>query len=220
MYVLIYLDKDHILDLPFYINASPICMPHNDAFIASQGPLDHTVENFWNMIYAKNVKLIIMLCNVQEKGRPKCAKYWPSKKLSLNKMTIELSSEEKDTNLVSRKFTLNDNTASREVTQLHFTSWPDHGVPDIDEVYDDFIRMIEKVDEMDSPVVVHCSAGIGRTGTFMSFYNIHKMLKNSNTISIFNIVRKLKEQRRGSVENVLQYKLIYSFLDKYIKKLI
>ncbi len=159
-----------------------------------------------------------MLCNVQEKGRPKCAKYWPSNKLSLSKFNVELSAEDKDLNLISRKFTLKDNTSSREVTQLHFISWPDHGVPEIDEVYDDFVKMIEKVEECDSPVVVHCSAGIGRTGTFISFYSIHKLLKKNNTLSIFNIVRQLKEQRRGSVENILQYKLLYSFLDKYLKK--
>jgi protein tyrosine phosphatase len=132
-----------------------------------------------------------------------------------------LAAEEKDTNLVIRKFNLKDNTTTREITQLHFISWPDHGVPEINEVFDDFIKMLEKVDEIDTPVVVHCSAGIGRTGTFMSFYNVHNTLKkNNNSFSIFNIVRKLKEQRLGSVENIVQYKLIYSFLDKYLKKII
>jgi protein tyrosine phosphatase len=173
------------------------------------------------MIYAKNVKMIVMLCNIQEKGRTKCAKYWPSKKLSLSKLTIEQISEEKSTNLVIRKFNIKDNNITKEVTQLHFISWPDHGVPEIDEVYDDFTKMIEKVEQAETPVVIHCSAGIGRTGTFMSFYNIDNYFKNKNTnISIFNIVRKLKEQRLGSVENILQYKLIYSFLDKYLKKLV
>jgi protein tyrosine phosphatase len=161
-----------------------------------------------------------MLCNLQEKGRIKCAKYWPSKKISLPKFSVEQTAEDKDLNLIIRKFNLKDNTNTREITQLHFISWPDHGVPDLDEVYDDFIKMIEKVDEVDPPVVVHCSAGIGRTGTFMSFYNIHKILEKNNSLSIFNIVRKLKEQRLGSVENILQYKLVYSFLDKYFKKII
>lgn len=164
--------------------------------------------------------MIIMLCNIKEKGRTKCAKYWPSRKLDLPNKSVEFISEEKSDNLIIRKFNLKDQNSTREITQLHFISWPDHGVPEIDQVYEDFTLMLKKVDEVNSPIIIHCSAGIGRTGTFISFYNIYKSLQSESSLSIFNIVRKLKEQRLGLVENILQYKLIYSFLDKYVKKLI
>ena len=180
------------------------------------------------MIYEKKAKLIVMLCNIKEKERIKCARYWPSKTASFNNFSIDPISINEEENLVTRKFTVKDENSSYELTQMHFISWPDHGIPEMDKVYNDFKKIIEEVENQHNeflPVVVHCSAGIGRTGTFISFYNVHNIIKNfkkdeSINLSIFNLVRKLKEQRMGLVENVLQYKLIYSFLDKNIKKIL
>jgi len=117
----------------------------------------------------------------------------------------------------------------RVINQLHFGGWPDHGVPKIDEVYSSFKKMIEEVDNSRSskcPVVVHCSAGIGRTGTFMAIYNVHSTLKgqldqkcNVLKFNIWDTVRKLKEQRLKSVENLLQYKFIFAFAKKYLKEI-
>jgi protein tyrosine phosphatase len=142
-----------------------------------------------------------------------------------------------DTNLYGlreRSFELTDKEGNvRNITQLNFTGWPDHGVPNIDNVFDTFTDMIKRVKEhLDlykdtSPVIVHCSAGVGRTGTFMSMYTltqeINKQLegqpKSSVTVkfNVWNTVRHLKEQRILSVENFHQYQFIYKFIGKILK---
>jgi protein tyrosine phosphatase len=179
------------------------------------------------MIYEKEVVLIIMVCNLIEKKYPKCHKYWSPKENLTNLTLSSISETQIDSNLVEREFKLTNIKTNevRSVKHLHFVGWPDHGVPDLNDVYKSFQYMLEKVDDAKTkskgPIVVHCSAGVGRTGTFISMYNLHYNIRNQipNQVVRFNIwntVRKLKEQRRSSVENVLQYKYIYSFMAKYL----
>ena len=200
------------------------------------------------MIIESGVKQIIMVCNTEENGRSKCHQYWPSSKshkLKFTNFSINLTNESlplKEKDLVERTFNIEFNNKSDnkiEVKQLHYTTWPDHGVPKVEVAYPFFNYMFKEVNEnVDAkvPVVVHCSAGIGRTGTFMSSFNVWRKiqnrfneLKNSNSngkindsfnFSIFETVRLIKECRCYSVENVNQYNLIYNFLAKHISKLI
>lgn len=185
------------------------------------------------MVYENNTTLIFMLCNLIEKKQMKCSKYWANSG-NLKNFTLSVDKEEElDSNLIERSFTLvhKKTSETRIIKQIHFTGWPDHGVPEINDVYDSFIRMIGEVDlsyaNNPFPIVVHCSAGVGRTGTFMSIYNIHYLIQKQIALktetknfkinfNIWNTVRKLKEQRILSVENILQYKFIYSFFSKYI----
>jgi protein tyrosine phosphatase len=178
------------------------------------------------MVYENNSRLIIMLCNNMERGRVKCSQYWPgvNQTLELGGLKINTTSEDKQEHLVIRKFNLEADNQVKEITQLNFTSWPDHGVPELANVKDTFTYMIEETDNylqkyQGCPVITHCSAGVGRTGTFISFYNVYYLLKQGEKkLNIFNIVRKLKEQRLILVENEFQYKLIYSFLKAIVKK--
>lgn len=218
-----------------------------NAFIATQGPLDHTVEDFWRMVWENNSRLILMMCELTENKRSKCAEYFPrapqnnkisnDKEYSLsNGLSVKVLSESKITgkSLTIRTFNLKNNLTKneREITQLHFRNWPDHGVPDINNSYDVFQDINLKLDNHfeqykgNSPVIVHCSAGVGRTGTIITIFHIYYILKkqferNQNnkilTLNIFSIVRKLKEQRRFLVEKASQYYLIYSFLDIFVK---
>jgi len=179
------------------------------------------------MVYEKEVVLIIMVCNLIEKKYPKCHKYWSLKESSSNLSLSSISETQIDSNLVEREFKLTNQKTNeiRSIKHLHFVGWPDHGVPELDDVYNSFQYMLEKVYEAKSkskgPIIVHCSAGVGRTGTFMAMYNMHYNIRNQiqNKVVRFNIwntVRKLKEQRRSSVENFLQYKFIYNFTAKYL----
>jgi protein tyrosine phosphatase len=178
------------------------------------------------MIYEKNTILIVMLCQTLEKDRVKCAQYWPAynKSANVNGYNLTTIEENKKEHLVTRRFKLEKDDDSRDITQMNFTSWPDHGVPDITKVSDTFLNMIEETESFLTkypgyPVVVHCSAGVGRSGTYLSFYNVYQMLKQKQKVlNIFNLVRKLKEQRLILVENELQYKLIYSFLKTLLRK--
>ena len=214
-----------------YINASFIHGPFKNEdynlFIATQGPLNQTVSAFWKMILYHKIHLIIMLANLNEIGITKSAEYWPTK---VNKVkdidksiSIELISEEDyyESYALIRKFKINK---TFEIVQIHVTSWPDHEYPDNNKVIDKLIETCDENRKMysDSPIVVHCSAGVGRTGTFIAIYNIIKCLKVEKEMgvlplfNVFNVVRKLREMRFMLVRSELQYKYIYNYCYEWI----
>ena len=164
-----------------------------------------------------------MLCNVLENKLEKCAKYWNSK--NMYKYTINEEKKIDKNKYIIRilKLTNNFKKTERAIYQIHFTGWPDHEVPEVEggKIFETFINIIKDVDRLkgDNPIVVHCSAGVGRTGTFISIYFLYKEIMeqiNANLkeiqFSIFNMVRKLKEMRILSVQTLLQYNFIYQFV--------
>jgi protein tyrosine phosphatase len=206
-----------------YINASPINIIPDKYFISTQGPKKETIEDFWRMIDEHKCNIIIMLCKEFEGGREKCARYWDNN-IKMENYTIMLKSEENKDQYIIRDILLrNKNNKERIIKQIHYTGWPDHGVPDIQngKVFDVFSEIIEKTDQYkgDGPIVVHCSAGVGRTGTYISMYYLEKEIKKQINdkveeikFSIFNLVRKLKEMRLYLVQNCEQYLFIYQFV--------
>lgn len=208
-----------------YINASWINLPNNKNFISTQGPLDTTIDDFLEMCYLYRVKVVVMLCKLQENNKIKCANYWDSnniKKFILNHINPEF-------NLIDgvkvRNFLIEkkqNDILANAVIQLHYTCWDDHSTPDADSC-NKLIKLIEFLDNFkdNSPVVVHCSAGAGRSGTFLALYHLyHDILRqikdnqiNEIKFSIMDVVRKLKEMRTHSVENEGQYKFIYQFVN-------
>lgn len=227
-----------------YINAStingPIPKEDKDMFIATQGPLSNTIESFWKMIILKEANLIIMLSKLQENNHFKCEQYWPKNEttpLIFPQFKIIQESEVfiLDNSVLQRNFIIefyNDiNKNKVHVSQLHVLCWPDHSVPEAEIGYKMIEVLISYVDEYrnihnDKPVVTHCSAGIGRTGTFYAIYNISKCLniiKNSKEkkevfFNVFNVIRKLREQRFGMISDLAQYKYIYEFTVEWIKR--
>ena len=220
-----------------YINASGI---NYKDFIATQAPKPtKTVEDFWTMIDEQNSKVIVMLCKEIEGGKKKCANYWNDKeefKIFKNyAITVVKEKEMKEEEYIIREIKLHKlkekNSAKNDkiITQIHFTGWPDKGVPDIKNgnVFEHFIDIIKEVDKKrgDSPVVVHCSAGVGRTGTFIAIYYLYKEIigqikenKNEIKFNIFNLVRKIKEMRLNMVQVFEQYKFIYDFVVYILNK--
>ena len=181
-----------------------------------------TIEDFWEMCFYYNVKIIVMICNLMENNKEKCANYWEE---PLNNFEISRINDEKtiEPGLICRVLTVQKkgiNNREKTVFQIHLQTWDDHTAPK--ENYGKIIRMIDLIDKNrnNSPIVVHCSAGVGRTGTFISMYNLyHEIMqqindKNINYIqfSILNLVRKLKEMRLNLVENIMQYQLLYIFV--------
>ena len=212
-----------------YINASPINIISNEYFISTQGPKNETIDDFWRMIDEHKCNLIVMLCNLKENGSEKCANYWDNNYLK-NYSIIEVKETNENENIVIRdiKFT-NKSKIEKSVKQIHFTGWPDKGVPNLEDgkIFETFIKMIKLTDEYkkDGPIVAHCSAGVGRTGTYIAMYylekEITKQIENKvNTIqfSIFNLVRKLKEMRMYLVQNSLQYNFVYQFVYHLLMK--
>ena len=233
-----------------YINASYICGPFleendNNLFIATQGPLQQTIFSFWKMVLEHNIYLIIMLSNITEKGYVKSEIYWPENsstplitkdETSGEEITITLLSSQEmiEKSMVLRRIKINND---KEVLQIHITCWPDHSVPFEGKAYEVVSLTLFQIDEYrkshvtdQAPIVVHCSAGVGRTGTFIAIYNIVRCLqkllsiydpqKNPITpiLNVFNVVRKLREQRYSMVSDTCQYKFIYKFCLDWIRK--
>ena len=202
-----------------YINASWIDLPYPKRFIATQGPMPHTIEDFWTMCYEKNVGLIIMLCQLKEKNVEKCADYWNPKKL--NNFEIKKLAKKEENGLIIRKFKIINKSEKLAVDIDHYQllCWEDHTALSKD-YFKKIISMIKAIDQYRKISVIHCSAGVGRTGTFICMYNLyHEIMKqiylekDSDEIvfSLFNLVRKIKEMRIFSVENINQFALLYDF---------
>ena len=208
-----------------YINASPINIGKRDNyFIATQGPKPETIEDFWTMVYENNSNVIVMLCNIMEGGNIKCENYW--EKTKMKKFSVEIQNEKVFKMHIIRILILKNKEKNdeRTVYQIHFTAWPDHGIPDISggTVFQVFCEINQKVDEFNNgnnPIIVHCSAGVGRTGTFVSMYLIEneineqiKAKKEYIRFNIFNLVRKIKEMRIYMVQELVQYEFIYAYV--------
>ena len=220
-----------------YINASYINDPirkETKLFIATQGPLKETIPSFWKMIYNHKTKLVIMLSSSLEEIDGRSAIYWPKEKenplnFQENNLCIKLISEDEiiPNSLIIKKFLINDDL---EVKQIHIICWPDHGMPRDQnlaiEIVDTMINYIkiEREEENRGPIVVHCSAGVGRTGTVIAIYIIVlcleylKKMKKPLVMNIFNVVRKLREQRYSLVTDTEQYKFIYDYCLNWIIK--
>ena len=214
-----------------YINASPINIISDKYIIATQGPMNNTIEDFWEMIEQYDCNVIIMLCKVKEFGVEKCAKYWDTN-YKLNKYTlIMISDKEKIFNytvIQERKIKLINNSTKKEknIIQYHYEGWLDGNVPDITRFFQVFLYIFNQTNKMkgDKPFIVHCSGGVGRTGTFIALYFLLKEIlvqinnKNLRTIdfSVFNMVRKIKEMRLLMVQNEKQYKFIYEFINCFL----
>jgi len=212
-----------------YINASPINIIKNKYFIATQGPLKRTIEDFWTMIDEYNCKVIVMICNLIEDGKEKCAFYY-DEKLKMNKYKICIEKiTQKDSYIIREiKLTNLKDKTEKIINQIHITNWPDNFIPtqngEVFNVFKDIILETER-DKGDGPIVSHCSAGIGRTGTFIAMYYLYKEIidqidkgKEIIQFSVFNLVRKLKEMRIAMVQNIKQYKYIYYFVYFILKK--
>jgi len=159
-----------------YINANWIkgYNGKEKTYVACQGPLAETVDDFWNMIWTQQIHVIVMLTREEENDTIKCYRYWPNQRDTISSPYWEIQwlSQEDDKNNVVHKRTLRlknlANSQTRDVTHFQYTEWPDYGVPSSPYV---FMQLIHDVDSLlgpsyDTPLCVHCSAGIGRTGTF------------------------------------------------------
>ena len=173
------------------------------------------------MIFEYNINVIIMLCRLTENGKEKCCDYWNEENFSFD---IQLIEEKKENiNLKIRKFKVSKRGKTKNIIQYNFIGWNDHNVPLVNEIFDVFINMFKLIDifKGNYPFVMHCSAGVGRTGTFITLYILYKEIEwqvNNSDIkfNIFNLVRKLKEMRMYLVENITQYLFLYSFMERMI----
>ena len=182
------------------------------------------------MVYELKSKVIIMLCNEYEGGRKKCEKYWEVN-IYMNRFKIEIQRIQEYYMYCIREIKLINllNKEERIVYQVHFTGWPDHGIPDyrdgkVFQVFSEINKLVDQLNAEQKPIIVHCSAGVGRTGTYVSMYLLEKEIDKQIgdkcpiiRINVFNLVRKIKEMRLYMVQTPQQYLFVYLFVEYLLK---
>ncbi|XP_053301086.1 receptor-type tyrosine-protein phosphatase kappa isoform X1 [Pleuronectes platessa] len=196
-----------------YINANYIDGYQRPShYIATQGPVHETVYDFWRMVWQEQSACIVMVTNLVEVGRVKCYKYWPDDAEVFGDFKVTFVEVEPLAEYVVRTFTLERRGFNevREVKQFHFTGWPDHGVPYHATGLLSFIRRV-KISNPPSagPIVVHCSAGAGRTGCFIVIDIMLDMAEREGVVDIYNCVKALRSRRINMVQTEEQYIFIH-----------
>jgi len=189
-------------------------------YIATQGPLENTIGDFWEMIKDKNVYNIIMLGNIEEDNIKKCEKYWPSPGETLNVNNMEISCLEFEENdYIVRKFKMLYENETRIITQFHYTNWNDHQTPD-EHSFLNFLLRCKSIYEC--PILVHCSAGIGRTGVFLATHSLINDCEGSKmkSLNIFSTILTLRKYRQKLVQTPKQYLFCYEIIEKYLKQIL
>uniref|UniRef100_A0A8C4LZD4 protein-tyrosine-phosphatase n=1 Tax=Equus asinus asinus TaxID=83772 RepID=A0A8C4LZD4_EQUAS len=198
-----------------YINANYINMeiPSSsiiNQYIACQGPLPHTCTDFWQMTWEQGSSMVVMLTTQVERGRVKCHQYWPEPtgSSSYGCYQVTCHSEEGNTACIFRKMTL-FNQESRQLTQIQYIAWPDHGVPDDSSDFLDFVCHVRsKRAGKEEPIVVHCSAGIGRTGVLITMETAMCLIECNQPVYPLDIVRTMRDQRAMMIQTPSQYRFV------------
>ncbi|XP_070287039.1 tyrosine-protein phosphatase non-receptor type 3 isoform X3 [Myotis yumanensis] len=200
-----------------YINASHVNMEIPAAnlvnkYIAAQGPLPHTCAQFWQVVWDQKLSLIVMLTTLTERGRTKCHQYWPDPPDVAEHGSFHIRCQSEDCTIayVFREMLVTNTETGEEhtVTHLQYVAWPDHGVPDDSSDFLEFVNYVRSLRVAAEPVLVHCSAGIGRTGVLVTMETAMCLIERNLPVYPLDIVRKMRDQRAMMVQTSSQYKFV------------
>ncbi|XP_071799455.1 receptor-type tyrosine-protein phosphatase T-like isoform X3 [Asterias amurensis] len=204
-----------------YVNASYIDgFNAPKQYIATQGPNTASVPDMWRMIWQENCTKIVMLTNLLEGVKGKCEQYWPDKALSYGKITVTLVKEVKRVDYIIRDFSLSheaEDQQSRKVRQFHYTTWPDMGLPQDPSKVVDLVKIVKEYSPNScGPMVVHCSAGVGRTGTFIILDAMLDQAKAEGKVDVWNFARGMRDRRMKMIQTSAQYEFVFdALLDEF-----
>uniref|UniRef100_A0A8V5FJH7 Tyrosine-protein phosphatase n=1 Tax=Melopsittacus undulatus TaxID=13146 RepID=A0A8V5FJH7_MELUD len=200
-----------------YINANYVNMEIPSVgivnrYIATQGPLPHTCAHFWQVVWDHKLSLIIMLTTLTERGRTKCHQYWPDPPdvMEYGSFRVRCHSEDCTIAYVVREMMITNIETEQHhtVTHLQYVAWPDHGVPDDSMDFLEFVTCMRPKRVKNEPVLVHCSAGIGRTGVLVTMETAMCLIERNQPVYPLDIVRKMRDQRAMMVQTSSQYKFV------------
>ncbi|XP_018416168.1 PREDICTED: tyrosine-protein phosphatase non-receptor type 3 [Nanorana parkeri] len=200
-----------------YINASFVNMeiPSSNIvnkYIATQGPLPHTCAPFWQMVWDNRLSLVIMLTTLTERGRTKCHQYWPDPPdlMEYGKFKVKCNSEDCTIAYVYREMIITNTETGEElpVSHLQYVAWPDHGVPDESSDFLEFVNCVRQKRIENQAILVHCSAGIGRTGVLITMETAMCLIEQNQPVYPLDIVRQMRDQRPMMVQTSSQYKFV------------
>ncbi len=207
---------------PFYVNANDV-ETALQSYMVTQGPLDTTVTDFWKAVLHKKSPVIVTLVMAIEDANHKCASYWTTSDIEIDGWIVTLQDEKliaeskliPTHRIIERTFTAQNDLETRTIKQVHYENWPDGKIPELEL----FIKLLDHVDSLTNdpraPITVHCSAGIGRSGTFVAAHSLRKEIRASNTmrnkleINIPKAIYLLRLQRMGLVGSPRQYQTVY-----------
>lgn len=218
-------DDDQCSD---YINAN--YMPGFSSkreFIAAQGPMKSTIEDFWRMLWEQQVTTVVMVTNLQENGREKCAEYWPSERepIFYGDIQVQTTSESQLNYYIIRVLEVKLGERKRTLKHLHFIAWPDFGCPENTAVLLDFVTGVRShmsnpssQNSGSGPILVHCSAGVGRTGTFILVDRLLQHIRSRSMIDIFGVVLEMRNYRCNMIQTEAQYIFAYECIKQAIQR--
>ncbi|XP_046546229.1 multiple epidermal growth factor-like domains protein 10 isoform X1 [Haliotis rubra] len=197
-----------------YINANYInTYKEKKAFIATQGPMPKTVGDFWRMIWQEETDIIVMLTRLKEGIKVKCEKYWPEEKspLKLGDLTITNDGVTERPDYCITQITIQHKKLNerRQVMHLHYVTWPDHGVPSSPPLVRFWKVFRSMAADSKAPVVVHCSAGVGRTGTFIALEALMERARREGVVDVHEFVLKMRADRVSMVQTKEQYLFLH-----------
>ncbi|PIO37165.1 hypothetical protein AB205_0105150, partial [Aquarana catesbeiana] len=192
-------------------------------YIATQGPLPDTRNEFWKMILQQKSQVIVMLTQCNEKRRIKCDHYWPftTEPVSYGDIMVEMVSEDEQPDWAFRVFRVSQADDAQHVLHFNFTAWPDHGVPasSAAESILQFVFMVrQKAAKTKGPITVHCSAGVGRTGTFIALDRLMQHIRDHEYVDVLGLVAELRSYRMCMVQTEEQFIFIHQCVQLMWKK--
>ncbi|XP_069315588.1 tyrosine-protein phosphatase non-receptor type 7 isoform X1 [Eulemur rufifrons] len=206
-----------------YINANYIrgYDGQEKVYIATQGPMPNTVSDFWEMVWQEEVSTIVMLTQLRE-GKEKCVHYWPTEEETYGPFRLRVQDMKEHPEYTVRQLTIQHQEECRSVKHVLFSAWPDHQTP---ESAGPLLRLVAEVEDSPEassharPIVVHCSAGIGRTGCFIATRIGCQQLKARGEVDILGIVCQLRLDRGGMIQTAEQYQFLHHTLALYAAQL-